>query len=163
PTATLQAKQVNLTTNSIGIAGEGASPTVPHGLLLSKANLDQLAGVEGLALRALGSGITFYGDVNFDPGSTMQRLAMDASAITGTGGNATVSIGGTVSIGNSGAAVSPASGGINGNLTLNATEIDLFGGTQTIAGFRQVNWNASDRVFVGGSGAVTLGSITDQV
>jgi filamentous hemagglutinin family protein len=164
PNAILQVKQVNLTANGIGIAGEGASPTAPHGLLLSSANLGPLAGVQGLALKALGSsGITFYGNVDFNPGSTMQSLAMDASAITGTGGNATISIGGTISLGNIGAAAAPASGGVNGTLTLNAKEIDLFGGTQTIAGFRQVNWNASERVFVGGSGALTLGSGADQV
>jgi filamentous hemagglutinin family protein len=161
PAATINAKQVNLTARTIGIRGAGAAAT--GGLLLSPENLAQLSGAQGLTLKAMAGGITFFGDVAFDPGPTMQHLVMDANAITGTGGSASINIGGTITLLNSGAAPAAPAPGVAGSLTLAAAEIDLAGGSQTIAGFGQVNLTASDKMFISAPGALTLGSGTDQV
>jgi filamentous hemagglutinin family protein len=164
PAAALQAKQVNLTARTIGI---GVNANTTDSLLLSAANLAQLAGSEGLSLKAMTGGISFYGDVAFHPGPSMQHLVLDASTISGTG-NASIDVGsgddgGTITLLNTSGMVPAANPGVNATLTLNAKEIDLSGGAQTIAGFSRVVWSASNQVFVRGSGALTLGSTPDQV
>jgi filamentous hemagglutinin family protein len=160
--AEISAKQVNVTARTIGIEATPSQGRTDSAML-SAGNLAQFAGVQGLSLKAMAGGISFYGDVNFDPGSTMSRLVLDAGAIVGTGGNTAIKIGGTVSILNTGATFSGASAGANGTLSIDAAKIDFGGGVQTIAGFRQVEWNASERVFFGSSGALTLGAGADQV
>jgi filamentous hemagglutinin family protein len=155
PAATINAKQINLTAGTIGI---GASST--DSLSLSGANLSQLAGAQGLSLKTLAGGITFYGAVDFNPGATMQSLVMDAGSITGTGSDVAINIGGgTLTLVNSGAANAgaPPTAPTTGTFEVDAAEIDLAGGAQTIAGFSQVSWNAGNRIFVESSGALTLG------
>jgi hypothetical protein len=160
PNALIQASQVNIAARTIGV---GVNPTSTDSVLLSPDSLAQLAGAQGLSLKALNGGIAFYGaNVIFDPGPTMQRLVLDAGAISGNG-NVTINIGGAITLLDSGGANSAANPGVNGALKLNATEIDFGGGSQSIAGFSQVVWNASNRIFLQGSGTLALGSGPDQV
>ncbi len=156
PAATINAKQINLTANTIGI---GASST--DSVSLSSASLAQLATAEGVSLKALTGGITFYGPVNFDPGAGFQHLTLDAGSINGTGGDVALALGGgTLTLVNSGAANAgtPSTASAGGTFQVGAAEIDLGGGSQTIGGFSQVNWSAAKQIFVQNSGGLTFGA-----
>ncbi|KAA5603712.1 hypothetical protein F1193_00920 [Blastochloris sulfoviridis] len=161
--ASLNVKQASLTARTIGIgSGSGANDA----LALSQANLDQLAMVQSLSLKAMAGAITFHNagsDVVFDPGSAMEQLTLDARTIAGSGGNATVRVGGTVTLVNTGTATGTAAAATGGTLTFEAAEIELGGGSQTLAGFSQVDWVAREQVFVENSGTLTLGTGTDVV
>lgn len=162
PNATLSAKQVALNARTIGILGAGASGA-GDAFVVSQGLAAELAAAQSLALRAFAGDMTFYGDVNFSPAATMQRLVLDARSIKGTGSNAVVSLeGGTVTLQNSGAA-GTAIAGMQGAFTLNAEQINLAGGSQLIAGFSAVNLNASNRVFLSAAGKLTLGAGSDAV
>jgi filamentous hemagglutinin family protein len=152
PAAVIQARQVNLTAANIGV---GASAS--GALVLSADNLAQIATVQGLSLKAFNGNITFYDGVSF--GSTLQRLTLNAQALlgTGTGGVDINAAGATVTLVNSGAAGAVAIPAGTGTFSIEAAEIDLGGGIQTIAGFSEVDWTASNRIFLTGSGALTLG------
>ncbi|BBF93154.1 filamentous haemagglutinin family protein [Blastochloris tepida] len=159
--AKLNVKHANLTARSIGIgAGSGDA------LSLSQANLNQLAAAQSLSLKAMDGAITFHNagsDVVFDPGAAMEQLTLDARTIAGSGGNATVRVGGTVTLVNTGTAAETAATATGGSLSIEAAEIVLGGGTQTIAGFSQVDWAADERVLVAESGTMKLGSGSDAV
>ncbi|NJL07246.1 MAG: filamentous hemagglutinin N-terminal domain-containing protein [Methylacidiphilales bacterium] len=163
PSASLTVKQVNLTASTVSV---GSSPSANDALVLSQANLNQLASVQSLSLKAMGGAITFRndaGDLTFDPGSAMEQLTLDARTITGVGGNATVRIGGTVTLVNTGSAAETSATAVGGTLAFEAAGIELGGGTQTIAGFSQVNWTASEQVSIEKSGTLTLGTGTEIV
>lgn len=153
PAAVIQAKQVNLTAQSIGL-GTGATGA----LALSADTLaGQLGSIQGLALKAYNGNITFANGVSI--GGALQRLTLDAPALVGTGANADINAsGGTVTIVNSGAAAAAPTAVGGGALSIAAAEIDLGGGVQTIAGFSEVDLTATSRIFLTGSGALTLGS-----
>ncbi len=168
--AVLNVNQLNLTGATVGI---GASTT--DSVQLATANPNLLANVKNLALRAYSGDITFYRNVgetavNFVQAG-MQSLRLDARAITGTGGDVNVRIGGNIVLLNSGTATGTgAVQGTTGTLTLAARQIQLGGGTQTIAGFGHANptlagmqWMASQRVLVSGPGTLTLGVGSDAV
>uniref|UniRef100_Q07LL2 Filamentous haemagglutinin family outer membrane protein n=1 Tax=Rhodopseudomonas palustris (strain BisA53) TaxID=316055 RepID=Q07LL2_RHOP5 len=161
PTASFRVDQMNLAARSIGLE---AIPSAgrSESLMLATAG-GQFAAVQGLALRAITGAITSYGDVVFDPGAAMQRLTLDARSIAGSGGNATFRVGGSVSLINTGSATSAAAAGVSGTLDLQASEIVLGGGSQTIAGFANVKWSAGNRLVVAAPGALTLGVGTDMV
>ncbi|MCP4618176.1 MAG: filamentous hemagglutinin N-terminal domain-containing protein [Bradyrhizobium sp.] len=168
--AVLNVNQLNLAGATVGI---GASVT--DSIQLTTANQNQLAGVGNLALRAFSGDITFYKNagesaVNFVQAG-LQSLRLDGRAITGTGGDVNVQIGGRIILANSGTATgTSAVQGTTGKLTLAAQQIELGGGTQTIAGFgnadpalASVQLTASERVLVSGPGALTLGTGTDAI
>ncbi|TKW80392.1 MAG: filamentous hemagglutinin N-terminal domain-containing protein, partial [Bradyrhizobium icense] len=168
--AVLDVNQLNLAGATVGI---GASTT--ESVQLATANMVQLAGVKNLALRAFSGDITFYKNagetaVNFVQAG-MQSLRLDGRAITGTGGDVNVQIGGKITLLNSGTATgTSAVQGRIGTLTLAAQQIELGGGTQAITGFgnadparASVQLTASERVLVSGPGALTLGVGTDAV
>lgn len=168
--AVLNVNQLNLTGATVGI---GASTT--DSIQLATANPDLLANVKNLALRAFSGDITFYKTVgetavNFVQAG-MQSLRLDGRAITGTGGDVNVQIGGNITLLNSGTATgTSAVQGRTGTLILTAQQIELGGGTQTIAGFgnaaptlASTQWTASQRVLVSGPGALTFGVGTDAV
>jgi filamentous hemagglutinin family protein len=156
PAATITANQAKLAGRSIGI-GAGSSNAV----ILNQTNLAQLGGVKNLTLAAIGGDITFYGS---DLIQAMQALTLDARAITGTGGNSRIEIGGTVTLLNSSSATgTSAQAGKSGSLSIAATDVVFGGGAQTIAGFSQVNLDASDQVLFGGQGSLTLGTGNDVV
>ncbi|BAS00464.1 filamentous haemagglutinin family outer membrane protein associated with VreARI signalling system [Blastochloris viridis] len=161
PTATFRVNQMNLAARSIGLEAVPSTGRT-ESLLLATAG-SQFAAVQGLTLRAMTDAITSYGDVVFDPGAAMQRLTLDARTIAGTGGNATFRVGGSVSLVNTGSASSAAVSGVGGTLDLEASEIVLGGGNQTIAGFANVKWSAGNRVVVAAPGTLTLGVGTDTV
>lgn len=168
PAATITATQAKLAGRSIGI-GAGSS----DGVILSQTNLDQLATVKNLTLAAVTGDITFYGANLIQ--TTKQSLTLDARAITGTGVDTRIEIGGgvihddvsgrdtvvagTVTLLNSsGATGTSAQAGLNGNLSIAATDVVFGGGSQTIAGFSQVNLAASDKVLFSGQESLTLGT-----
>ena len=161
--AELNANQLNLTGATVGI---GATTT--DSVQLATTNTTLLANVKNLALRAYAGDITFYknaGDtaVNFVQAG-LQSLRLDGRSITGTGGDVNLQIGGNITLLNSGTVTGTgASAGRAGTLALTARQVTLGGGTQVIAGFNQVQWNASQRVLVGASGTTTLGVGTDVV
>lgn len=158
PAATITASQAKIAGRSIGI-GAGSRDSV----ILSQTNLAQLGGVTNLTLAAIGGDIAFYGSVPIQ--MMMQALTLDARAVTGTSNN-TIEIGasGTVTLLNSsGTSGTSAQAGLTGTLGIAAKDIVLGGGTQTIAGFSQVNLAASERVVVGGQGALNFGTGSDAV
>lgn len=168
--ALLNVNLLNLAGATVGI---GASTT--DSVQLTTTNPAQLATVKNLALRAFSGDITFYknaGDtaVNLVQAG-MQSLRLDGRAITGTGGDVNVQIGGNITLLNSGTATgTSAVQGRTGTLTLAAQQIELGGGTQTIAGFGNadpaqagVRWTASSRVLVSGPGTLGLGVGTDAL
>ncbi|ABD88542.1 filamentous haemagglutinin family protein [Rhodopseudomonas palustris] len=161
----LHADQVNLTAHSIAI---GSNPPAASGKsLILAANSGRFGDVHGLTLRALTGGISVYG--NFDAGAVMERLTLDAAVVArgDSSGAAKVSAKrGTITLANSGADASTGSASTAGDLglTLEAADIVLGGGgKQAILGYARLNWLASDRVLVAGSGALTLGTATDKV
>lgn len=157
PAATITANQAKIAGRSIGIGG-GSS----DGVSLSQTNLAQLAGVKNLTLAAVSGDITFYGTNLIQ--TTKQGLTLDARAVTGTGGDSRVEIGGTVTLVNtSGLTGTSAQAGVSGSLSIAATDVVFGGGSQTIAGFSQVNLAASDQVLFKNQGALTLGTGTDVV
>lgn len=157
PAATITANNATIAGRSIGI---GASSR--DSVILSQANLDQLAGVKNLKLAAVAGDITFYGTNLIQ--TAMQGLTLDARAVTGTGGNSRIEVGGTVTLVNSGGATgSSAQAGVGGSLSIAASDVVFGGGSQTIAGFSQVNLAASDQVLFKNQGALTLGTGADVV
>lgn len=157
PAAIINATQAKIAGRSIGI---GASSR--DGVILSQTNLDQLAGVKNLTLAAVAGDITFYGTNLIQ--KTMRGLTLDARAVTGTGGDSRVEVGGTVTLLNSsGATGTSAQAGVSGSLSIAATDVVFGGGSQTIAGFSQVNLAASDQVLFSNQGALTLGTGADAV
>lgn len=187
PAAIITANKATIAGRSIGI---GASSR--DSVILSQANLDQLAGVKNLTLAAVAGDITFYGTNLIQ--TTMQGLTLDARAVTGTGVDTRIEIGGgvihddvsgrdtvvagTVTLLNSsGATGTSAQAGISGSLSIAATDVVFGGGSQTIAGFSQVNIAAADqgppdlpkqpdllpKVLFSGQGGLTLGTGSDVV
>lgn len=157
PAAVITANQATIAGGSIGI---GASSR--DSVILSQANLDQLAGVKNLKLAAVAGDITFYGTNLIQ--TAMQGLTLDARAVTGTGGNSRIEVGGTVTLVNtSGATGTSAQAGVGGSLSIAATDVVFGGGSQMIAGFSQVNLAASDQVLFKNQGALTLGTGVDVV
>ncbi|MCK9917202.1 filamentous hemagglutinin family protein [Microbacteriaceae bacterium K1510] len=162
PAAGLNAKYVALNARTIGILGAGGSAGT-DAFTIAPSTLAQLAAAQSLAVKAFAGDITFRGDVSFNPGDVMQRLVLDARSLKGTGGNATVNLnGGTVVLTNTGVA-GTAAALTPGSLALNAGVIELAGGSELISGFSTVSFNASDRVYVSGTGGLTLGAATDAV
>lgn len=168
PAAIINATQAKIAGRSIGI---GASSR--DGVILSQTNLDQLAGVKNLTLAAVTGDITFYGTNLIQ--TTKQSLTLDARAITGTGVDTRIEIGGgvihddvsgrdtvvagTVTLVNtSGLTGTSAQAGVSGSLSIAATDVVFGGGSQTIAGFSQVNLAASDKVLFSGQGSLLLGT-----
>jgi filamentous hemagglutinin family protein len=158
----LHVGQLNLTARTIGL---GASSLVSDKSLALYNQ--QFQDVGALSLKALSGIITVYGV--FNPGPSVASLTLDAGAVVRAEGgqDAYLSLDrGTLTLVNTGtastAAASPSSSGRFG-LSVVAPDIVLGGGTQTILGYGQVNLNASDRVFVAGAGALTLGAGTDVV
>lgn len=157
PAAIITANKATIAGRSIGI---GASSR--DSVILSQANLDQLAGVKNLKLAAVAGDITFYGTNLIQ--TAMQGLTLDARAVTGTGGSSRIEVGGTVMLVNSsGATGSSAQAGVGGSLSIAASDVVFGGGSQTIAGFSQVNLAASDQVLFKNQGALTLGTGADVV
>ena len=118
-----------------------------------------------LALRAFSGDITFYKNagetaVNFiQPG--LQSLRLDGRAVTGTGGDVNVQIGGRIILVNGGTATgTSAVQGMTGTLNLAAQQIELGGGIQAVTGFQNINLTASERVYVAKSGALEAGVVT---
>lgn len=170
-------KSAVLSVNQLILAGAtvGIGASTSDSVQLTTANMAQLATVKNLALRAFSGDITFYKNagetaVNFIQAG-LQSLRLDGRAITGTGGDVNVQIGGNITLLNSGTATgTSAVQGKTGTLTLAAQQIELGGGTQTIAGFGNadparagVQWTASSRVLVSGPGALGLGIGTDAL
>ncbi|MBR1089231.1 filamentous hemagglutinin family protein [Bradyrhizobium manausense] len=151
--AVIQAKQLNLTAQSIGL-GNGATGA----LALSADTLQTtLASVQGLSLKAYNGNITFTSGVAFAP--KLQNLTLDAPALLGSGSDVNIGTGASVTLVNTSAVAAPTNVPTTGGaLTIEAAEIDLGGGAQTIGGFSQVNWSASKQILLAGSGAMTLGS-----
>lgn len=157
PATTITANQAKIAGRSIGI-GAGANDSV----ILSQGNLAQLGGVKNLTLAATGGDITFYGTNLIQ--TMMQGLTLDARAVTGTGGNSRIEVGGTLTLVNtSGATGTSAQAGVGGSLNVTATNVVFGGGSQTIAGFSHVNLAASDQVLFGNQGTLTLGTGNDVV
>lgn len=158
PAATITATQAKIAGRSIGI-GAGSRDSV----ILSQTNLAQLGGVTNLTLAAIGGDIAFYGSVPIQ--MMMQALTLDARAVTGTGNNTIeIDASGTVTLLNSsGTTGTSAQAGLAGTLGIAAKDIVLGGGTQTIAGFSQVNLTAGEQVVVGGQGALNFGTGSDAV
>ncbi|WP_171257872.1 hypothetical protein, partial [Acinetobacter baumannii] len=103
--------------------------------------------VQGLTLKAYNGNIAFASGVAFAP--TLQNLTLDAPALLGSGADVNTSAGASVTLVNhsaiAGAASVPSTGG---TLTIEAAEIELGGGVQTIGGFSQVNWTASKQILL---------------
>lgn len=157
PAATITANQGKIVGRTIAI-GASASDSA----ILSQTNLAQLGGVKNLTLAATSGDITFHGSDLVQ--AAMQSLTLDARAVTGIGGNTRIEVGGTVNLLNSsGATGTSAQAGLSGTLRITAADIVFGGGTQTIAGFSQVNFAASDKVLVSGQGGLTLGTGSDVV
>lgn len=158
--AALDVNQLNLAGATVGI---GASVT--DSVQLTTTNAAQLAGVRNLALRAFSGDITFYKNagetaVNFIQ-SGLQSLRLDGRAITGTGGDVNVQIGGKIILVNgSGATGTSAVQGRIGTLNLDAKQIELGGGIQAVTGFNAINFKASERLYVAKSGALQAGVVT---
>ncbi|WFU84465.1 filamentous hemagglutinin family protein [Bradyrhizobium sp. CIAT3101] len=157
PPAVLDAKQINITARSIGFESN-LSPTRTESLLLSQTNFGQLAGAQSLTLKALSGPVTFYGDVAFTPGGAMQNLTLDARTIAGTGGDVRLAIGGTATLVSSSSASEAAITSTSGTFELDAGKIVLGGGTQTIAGFSNVNLTAAKQLNIAGPGSLALGA-----
>jgi filamentous hemagglutinin family protein len=157
PPAVLHAKQINLTARSIGFESN-PSPGRTEALLLSQTNLGQLAGAQSLSLTAFSGPMTFYGNVAFAPGGAMQNLSLDARTIVGTGGDVKLAIGGTITLVSSSSASEAASTSTSGTFELDAGRIVLGGGTQTIAGFSNINWTAAQQLDIAGPGTLALGA-----
>src|SRR5262249_12584855 len=139
------------------------SPTPVADKSVTLHNL-QFADVGALALKAMSGTMTLYGD--FNPGQSVASLTLDAAALVRSDGskNVTISDRGTLTLVNTGTvSASSSSPTSSGGLTLDASDIVLGGGTQTILGYGQVNMRADERVFVAGSGALTLGAGSDAV
>lgn len=157
PAATITANQAKLAGRSIGI---GASSS--DSLILSQDNLAQLANIKNLTLAATAGDITFYNSGIVQ--ASMQTLTLDARAISGTGVDANIRVGGIVTLLNSSSATgTSAQAGMSGSLSIVATDVVFGGGTQTIAGFSQVNLAAGDRVLFKDQGSLTLGTGSDVV
>jgi filamentous hemagglutinin family protein len=159
----LHAKQVNLTAQTFAVGSTSAS-AVDTSVQLSDS---QFGDVQGLTLKSLSGAITVYG--TFDPGSAMTSLTMDAPAVAlaaGSGDGKVTVENGAITLVNSGGLGLPAglsSSSANTNLTFEATDIVLGGGTQTIAGASAVTLSATHRVLIAGAGNLTLGTSIDQV
>jgi hypothetical protein len=169
PTARFDAARINLVAPNFGFGAGAASATT---VALTSDVFDRLAAGRILSLQALNGGITFYGDVALDGQRQSLGLIFDASFLAGQGGTVSIGSRGTVTLQNTGQSGTTSQAAIAGtSLTLNADEIDLGGGSQTIAGFGTVNFNATSRVFVKNSGSLQLGlnsqdaagNYTDQV
>lgn len=158
----LHLQQLNVTARTIGLG----SPTLIGDKSIALYN-QQFADVKELSLKALSGTITLYGDYN--PGA-VSKLTLDAAKIVraDNGGSAKVSVTGSdssITLVNSGAAGdatgAPASGGYK--IGFDASEIVLGGGAQTMLGYGEVFMTAANRVFVAGSGSLTLGGSNDAV
>ena len=161
PTARFDAARINLVAPTFGLGAGAASAAAAA---LTSDVFDRLAAGRILSLQALTGGITFYGDVALDARRQSLGLIFDASFLAGQGGTVSIGSGGTVTLQNSGQSGATSQAAVAGSsFTLNADEIDLGGGSQTIAGFGTVVFNAGTRVFVKNSGTLQLGLSTDQV
>lgn len=157
PAATITANQGKIVGRSIAI---GASTN--DSVILSQTNLAQLGGVKNLTLAATSGDITFHGLDLIQ--AAMQSLTLDARAVTGVGGNTQIMVGGTVNLLNTSSATgTSAQAGLTGTLGIAAADIVFGGGAQTIAGFSEVNFTASDKVLFSGQGGLTLGTGSDVV
>lgn len=159
PAAVIHANQVNLTAQSIGLGGTSTAPASGALVVSADTLANQLSSIQGLTLKTFGGNITFYDGATF--GKSLQRLTLDAPALVGNGSgdgasadinapNATVTL---VNSGLQGTGPAPATGG---TFSIEAAAIDLGGGTQTITGFSQVAWSASNQIMLAGSGALNL-------
>ena len=152
----LNASRVNLIAKNFGI-GVGVPSSVAASL--SNQAFDQLARGRVLSLKAFNGGIELYGDLNLDSQRSSQGLIFDTPWLAGHGGNDNISTGGTLTLTNTSAAGMPTAPTFaDKTLVLTADEIDIGGGSQMLAGFGTVHWNAATRVFVNNSGKLTLGT-----
>ncbi|WP_027534665.1 filamentous haemagglutinin family protein [Bradyrhizobium sp. WSM3983] len=155
--------QLNIVTRTIGLG-----PAVP---VFDKSAVlfnQQFADVKSLSLKSLSGVITMFGDYN--PGAVTNLTLDTAKVVRAEGaGSSTVSVasGGTVQLINSSATtsddktVSPANNSYQ--LTVDAANIVLGGGDQSILGFGGVNLNASNQLLVAGVGSMTLGATGEAV
>jgi filamentous hemagglutinin family protein len=155
----LNASRVNLIARNFAIGGG-----VPAGVAatLSNAAFNQLANGRVLSLKAFNGGIDLYGDLDLGGQGSSRGLTFDTPWLAGHGGNDNISTGGTLTLTNrSGASTTPTAPVFaNKTLAMTADEIDIGGGTLTLAGFGTVDWTADARVFVANSGKLTLGTDT---
>lgn len=157
-TNSLHVGQLNLTAQTIALGS--TSPLTSVSLPLYNF---QFADVGGLALKPLAGTISVYGDYN--PGSSVSNLTLDAPAVVQAPGtaDAQISAAGTITLQNSGAATGLTSPLATPQTTLgfNATQIVLGSAAQasaqTILGYANVDLNASERVVIAGPGSLTLG------
>jgi filamentous hemagglutinin family protein len=152
----VQARQANLNAQTFAIGtGAGSAANASVQLLGS-----EFADVQRLTLKSLSGAISVYG--NFDAGPAMANLTLDAAAVaraTGSGdGKVSVENGSITLINSSGLALpSGLPSGENNPLVFEASDIVLGGGTQSIVGSYFVTMKATDRIVIGGPGALNLG------
>ncbi|MTD92716.1 filamentous hemagglutinin N-terminal domain-containing protein [Hyphomicrobium sp. xq] len=152
--ASLLGRVLDVTSSRVSI---GTPTGTPQGLVLAGGSLDALLGAADLRLRSYSS-IDFYGDarlgaLNADGSFKLGSLLLDAAGLNGSGA-ATVSLtAGEVTLSNTRGGINIGLGGAGGNLTIEANNISLGGGSKEINGFASVQLSA--RAAVVGRGAGT--------
>lgn len=155
PNAQFDAARINLIAKNFGL---GAAPAATTAVALTAQTFDRLADGRVLSLQASSGGIDFYGDVALGNARQSLGVTLDASYLAGHGGNVSIGTGGVLTLLNSGSSGATSQTAFtNSSIVLNADEIDLGGGTQTIAGFGAVVMAADSRVFARNSGLLQLG------
>ena len=161
-------KSVTLSVRSMAV-GDNTGAT--DSLVISHRVLAQLSAVSALTLQTTSGGISFYSfsglsncasncAINFNDGTPSSSLTFDTASLVSKLADVTITAP-TVTLLNSGLGAASTSVKEEGQLTINAGEIDLAGGASSIAGFNQVNLNATRRVFVKGAGSLLVGAVVD--
>ena len=160
--AQLSAGSFSVSAQNIAI-GNPAS-TTPSTLLLTDTLLNQLAGIQDLTLHSYGD-IDFYGtaslgglDANQQP--LIGNLTLNAESISGNvdaganNANNTINASTLTLMNNNGTTSATPTG--NGELTVNAGNIVMAGGSLAIQGYDAVNLNASGSLQGQGTGGLTV-------
>jgi filamentous hemagglutinin family protein len=165
PAAIFGVKQISLVARNFGFSNAVNAIKAANGLApatavaMSAAMFNRLAAGHNLSLKSFAGGMEFSGDIDLDSQRLSLGVTLDTPYIQNDSGTVTIGSQGTVTLLNGGASAATTTQNAiaRKSLTINADEIDLGGGTETIAGFASVALNADTRVFVKNSGALLLG------
>ncbi|NVO13582.1 MAG: filamentous hemagglutinin family protein [Rhodoplanes sp.] len=154
-TARFDTTRISLVAKNYALGTAAASAAA---VTMTTEVFDRLADGHYLSLKALGGGIEFYGAPSLDSGRKSLGVTLDAPFLAGHSGDVSIGTGGTLTLLNSGQSGTTSQTATAGSvLSMNADQIDLGGGNQTIAGFGAVAFAADTRVFVRKAGSLQLG------
>jgi filamentous hemagglutinin family protein len=135
----------------------GGAPAGTSGLVIDSPVLASLEGADTLSLRSLGAA-NFYGDVTVALNGANSSFSLDAESLSATHGGTIAIDAGTVTLMNSGTAVSAAPTAGSASLIVQAGEIDLGAGSKTLSGFATATFTGRRQIVLGNTGSLSAGA-----